>query len=581
MSLSVSLQTALSGLHAVQTALQVTSNNIANANTEGYTRKIVAPIPILVAGMGAGVDVSDISRQVNETLIRDMRGQLGGLGMLRVEDEFFTRMQDLFGTLSSGTSLTATVSGLAAAFEAFAAFPEDPVRGQQLVAAAQALTRQFNDGAREVQTMRADADRGITDALTVVNTQLTAIADLNDQIARDRAAGEPTAALEDQRDLALTTLAEYIDINTFERPTGETVVMTKSGRMLLDGAAPTLTHTPAAGVDVSVAYPVGFDGINLNGVDITTELTGGRIGALIAMRDTTLPNLAAELDGLANSLFDEINAIHNDGAAFPPPNALTGTRAIAGADAFAGTGTTRIAITDANGDLVAPPVELDLALYATVGDLVTAIDTALGANGSASIVGGNLVISAAVSTNGVAINENDTDIGGRGLSHHFGLNDFFTGDATVSLARNIAVRAAIVQTPALVSHTELLAAAALAGDTAVTAGGTAIGQRLAAKFDEALAYAAAGELGATTATFADYSAQILSVNAAQAAEAGDSLAFKQTLYADIKFRADSVAGVNIDEEMANLIQLQNAFAAVARVITVTSELMDTLNEIPA
>jgi flagellar hook-associated protein 1 FlgK len=342
---------------------------------------------------------------------------------------------------------------------------------------------------------------------------------------------------------------------------------------------PTFTHTPSAGLDVSVTYPGPIDGIYLDGVDITTELVNGKLGAMIRQRDTTLPNLAAEIDVLANTIFDQINAIHNDGAAFPPPNTLTGTRTVAGGDAFAGSGTTRIAITDANGQLVAPPVELDLTAYATVGALVTAIDTALGADGTASIVGGKLVIDAAVSTNGVVINENDTAIGTQGFSHYFGLNDFFVGDNSVNLASNIAVRSDIVTTPELISHTELSATAAIAGDQAITDGGISVAQRLADVFNTTIAFGATGELGATNVKMSEYASQILAFNATQAAEADNQIAFKEVLYSDIKFRAESFSGVNIDEEMADLITLQNSFAAVARVITVTQELMDTLNNI--
>jgi flagellar hook-associated protein 1 FlgK len=581
MSLTVSLSTALTGLQAVQTALQNASNNISNSNTDGYTRKSVEPIPIVVAGLGAGVDTSDISRNVNETLVRELRSQSTSLGFLRTDDEFFARMQDLFGSLASGTSLTARITELASAMENYATGPEDAGLAQAVVQAAQTMTRQFNTTALEIQKMRTDADQSITSALGVVNLRLKEIAELNIQIAREQATGRPTANLEDQRDIAVSAVAEYFSFSTFKRSSGELVLVTEGGRVLVDDQAPTLTHSAAAGLSVSATYPGAIDGIQLDGVDITTEIKGGKVGALIKMRDTTLPNLNAELDTLANTVFTQINAVHNDGAAFPPPNTLNGTRAVAGGDAFAGTGTTRIAITDANGDLVAAPVELDLALFGTVGALVAAINGALGADGTAAIVGGVLQIDAAVSTNGVAINENDTAVGTQAFSHYFGLNDFFIGDASVSLSPNIAVRADILTTPELTSHTELSATAAIAGDTAITTGGIAVAQRLAATFQNTIAFAASGELGGTNTTMGDYASRILSFNATQADEAANQMEFKTVLHADIKFRAESFSGVNVDEEMADLITLQNSFAAVARVITVTQEMMDTLIQIAA
>lgn len=579
MSLGLALNTALTGIQVVQSALQVSSNNIANANTEGFTRKLVAPISLLVAGQGAGVSLSSITRQVNDSLIRDMRAQLAGIGALRIDDAFYTRMQDLFGSLASGTSLTASIADLASAFEALAAFPEDNSLRQQVVGEALALTRQFNNTARDIQVMRTDADQGITESIAVINTQLSQIADLNEQIARDLAGGQPTANLEDKRDTAVTKLAEFVDIGTFTKSSGELVVVLKTGRVLLDGGAPSLVHTPAAALDVSVTYPGGIGPINLNGVDITTELTGASIGAQIMMRDTTLPDQAAELNTLANGIFTEINKIHNDGAAFPPPNTLTGTTTVAAGDGFAATGTTHIAVTDAAGDLVAAPIQLNLAAYGTVGAFVTALNTALGANGSAAIVGGFLVVDAAAAANGIAMNENDTSVGGLGVSHYFGLNDFFTGDASVSLSRNVTVRSDIAANPDLMSRGELNPAAALIGDSGVTSGDNKVVQRLASQFGISVSFSASGNLAATTTAFGDYAAQMLSVNATQAAAASDSLGFNEILFDDIRFRADSASGVSIDEEMANLITLQNSYAAIARVISVTSEMMDMLNQL--
>ncbi len=579
MSLGLALNNALTGIQTVQTALQVTSNNIANANTEGFTRKSVAPISLLVAGQGQGVSISSITRQVNESLIRDMRSQLAGIGSLRIDDAFYTRMQDLFGSLANGTSLTASIADLASAFEALAAFPEDASLRQQVVGEALVLTRQFNNTARDIQVMRTDADQGISASIDIINTQLSQISELNTQIARDLASGQPTANLEDKRDTAITKLSEFVDIGTFTKSSGEVAVVLKSGRVLLDGAAPTLVHTAAASLDVAVTYPGGIGAISLNGVDITTELSGGSIGAQIKMRDTTLPNQASELNTLANGIFTEINKIHNDGAAFPPPNTLTGTRTIAGADAFSATGTTNIAVTDAAGDLVAAPIQLNLASYATVGAFVTALNTALGANGTASIAGGKLVVDATASANGVAINENDTSVGGVGVSQYFGLNDFFVGDPTVSLSRNITVRSDIAANPDLISRGELNPAAVNIGDSAVTSGDNKVVQRLASQFGNSVSFTASGNLGATTTTFGDYGAQMLSVNATQAVAASDSLGFNEVLLEDIRFRADSASGVNIDEEMANLITLQNSYAAIARVVSVTSKMMDTLNQL--
>jgi flagellar hook-associated protein 1 FlgK len=325
-----------------------------------------------------------------------------------------------------------------------------------------------------------------------------------------------------------------------------------------------------------VVYPGGIDGINLNGVDITADIKAGKIAGLVDMRDTQLPNLQAQIDELATQLTDQVNALHNNGTGYPAANSLTGTRTVAGADPVAGTGNVRIAVVDASGKLVAAPLDLDLTTVADVTDVVNAVNAALGANGSAAIVGGKLQITATNPANGIVINEDTSAIGTDGFSSYFGLNDFFVNTTGASPARGIQVRSDIVASPTIMSRGQLSMTAAVAGDTAITSGNNAVASQIADAFDSSVSFAAAGGIAASSTTLGDYSAQILSLNATAAGNAKNTLDYQQGLYADVKNRSDSVSGVNIDEELADLIKLQQNYGAVSRVISVTSTLMDTL-----
>jgi flagellar hook-associated protein 1 FlgK len=576
MSLDIALNNALTGLKTVQSALQITSNNVTNANTEGYSRKSAQQVSLVLAGQGAGVSITDVTREVNENLIRQLRNNTSLIGQLTANSDYFQRTQQIFGTLTSNSSLTAGLSDLSTAFQALAATPEDPTRQAAAITAAVALAQRFNDASDSIQQLRTEADQDISASVNQINLALSKIADLNDQIATNYATNTPTADLQDQRDLALNDLSKQMDFTTFTRGNGEVVIVTGGGRVLLDGQAPTLTHTPVAAADPTVAYPGAIDGINFNGVDITGDIQSGRLASLIAMRDTTLPNLQTQIDTLATALADQVNAIHNDGTGYPAANTLTGTRTVAGADPVAGTGTVRIAVVDGSGKLVAAPLDLDLTTVATVTDVVNAINAALGANGTASIVNGKLQIDAANAANGIAINEGTSAIGTEGFSKYFGLNDLFVNTAGASAAGGIQVRSDIVSSPALMSRGELSMTAAVAGDTAITSGNNAVAARIVDAFNTSVSFAAAGGLPASTTTFSDYSSQILGLNATAASNATNTLTYQQGLYADLKNRSDSVSGVNIDEEMANLIKLQQNYGAVSRVISVTSTLMDTL-----
>ncbi|MGE5146842.1 MAG: flagellar hook-associated protein FlgK [Candidatus Eiseniibacteriota bacterium] len=577
MSLDLALNNALTGLRTVQQALTTTSNNVSNANTEGYTRKTAQQVALVLAGQGAGVDITDVTRQVNDALVKQLRNYSAMLGQLNVSDDYYTRTQQIFGTLTSNSSLTAGLSDFNTTLQALATSPEDPTRQAAVVTSAVALAQRFNDSSTSIQQLRAQADQDISAAVNSINLDLGKVADLNTQIAKNYANNLPVGDLLDQRDLALNDLSQQMDFSTFTRSNGEVVIVSGGGRVLLDGTAPTLTHNAVAAADPSVTYPgAGIDGINFNGVDITTDIKSGKIAALVQMRDTTLPNLQAQIDELATQLSDQINTLHNDGTGFPAANSLTGTRTVAGADPVAGTGNVRIAVVDGSGKLVAAPLDLDLTTVADVTDVVNAVNAALGANGTAAIVGGKLTITATNPANAITINEDTSAIGTEGFSKYFGLNDFFVNPSGASPSKGIQVRNDIAATPALMSRGDLSMTAALAGDTAITSGNNTIASQMAAIFDANISFGAAGGISATTTTLGDYSGQILGLNATAAGNAKNTLDYQQGLYADVKNKADSVSGVNIDEELANLIKLQQNYGAVSRVITVTSTLMDTL-----
>ena len=105
MSLSIALQNAVSGLHLNQRALDVTAQNVANVNTDGYSRKQVEQQAVIIAGQGAGVEIASISRTVNEFMLKDLRVQISAMNEFDERADFYNRMQDLFGSPGSDTSI--------------------------------------------------------------------------------------------------------------------------------------------------------------------------------------------------------------------------------------------------------------------------------------------------------------------------------------------------------------------------------------------------------------------------------------------------------------------------------------------
>jgi flagellar hook-associated protein 1 FlgK len=572
------LNSAVAGLQVNQAAIQVTSNNVANANTPGYTRKVATQEQVRLGSVGAGVKLTTLSRQVDTYLVKELRTSLGALATLQVQSTYYKRLDTVFGSPSSNSSIAASLDRFGQAVQAIAASPEDPTLRSQVIAHGVALARQMGETSANVQQLRQQSGADISAAVDIVNTQVKTIEALNSEISRLKAMYQSTAELEDQRDGALKTLSEQMDVSTFTRQTGEMVIMNRTGRILLDGKAQTLSHAAASNMQADVVYPGGVAGIMLNGVDITSEFRSGRIAGLIELRDTMLPNLAAETDQLASSLRDAINKVHNDGSGLPAAGTLSSSRA-QNATAATLSGTLRITLVNPDGTqaftaVVAAPATLDAAGFAA------AINTALGASGgSASEVGGAVTINGGGF--GVVLSGGTVDPGGgaatTSVSDFLHLNDFFVGDNPTGgdYASVMQVRADLLSNANLLSRGQLRQDP-VTGQQYLSAGDDAIVQRLAETMSGKADFAAAGAMAAVRQGFSEYAAAILGKTAADLSSIQTELASKKAVTDELDFRSSSASGVNLDEEMANLVMLQNAYAASARLITTASEMFDML-----
>lgn len=705
MSLAITLTNALSGLAVNQAGLQVTSNNVANANTEGYSRKSAIQESRLLDGIGAGVQISAIERSVDEFLLREVRREASALGESSVRREFYERMQSLFGTLGDDSSVGAAITRFSTALETVATNPETAAHRLDAVNAGAAAARELNGLAERVQELRGEANREIAAAVESINLNLQTIAELNVRISNLQRTGKPTGDLEDLRDQAVDAVAELMPIQYFERSNGHLVVLTPSGQALVEARAAKLSYAPAAIVTADhrylppsdPGYPGMLPGIILNpsdppnplgdgARDLTGAITTGTLAGLIEMRDTALPDLAAQFDELASRLRDRINAVHNAGVAYPGADRLTGSVALpaGAATPITGTGTVRIGTVDANGDLNTPRLDLDLSTVTSVGDIVTAINGTAGLNIAASVdSAGQLVLAAATADRIVVadpeppspLTPSAIDLAGgtRGFSHFFGLNNFFTTAPELSAyagkvvtaattvaaagtltfetasgtftaaystgmrldevarainaglagqgvtatarqvtgglrlelkgpngaeflvrdsgtllstldlrpgvdnsARDLAVRDALVQRPDLLSRGKLQEEPAGSGNFHIGSADDSTARALAGVFAETINFGALGGLPATDDTLGGYGTTIASFNASNAAAAEADFAFQDSLHGNLRDKALSFSGVNVDEEMARMVLFQNAYQASARLVQAADELFDIL-----
>ena len=604
--LTQALRTAHSGLFTSQQALDAVARNVANVNTPGYSRKIVNLEQRTLAGAGAGVDFGVLSRRVDQGLLDSLRQETSGLHASDIRRDMLGRIQDLFGTPESDSSLSHTLTDFQTAVESLATAPQGGLEQRNVVRAgadAASLLRRSSAG---IQNLRAEADQRIGEAVEEINGLLARIADLNDKIVRNQTAGQSVADLQDSRDQAVDRLSQLIDVRAVGRGNGAIVVFTAGGRTLVDGTAATLSHIPAAGAGASVTYAEGdFDGIYVGdknaGNDITGDIRGGELSGLIEMRDKVLPDLQSTLDALAAKL--------RDTGAFADATTQTIT--------FGGTSDTALVLFDGNGNQVGQTtVRTELAsggfgASPTIADLAAAIDGSLGGKLAAAMVDGKLTIS--VTTPGLTLamrdqatsdprdGSQDAEIGFNadgdaantieetvsGFSLFFGLNDFFidraspdeTGRLVGGSASTIEVRADIVANPSLMSRgaAQWDARRAPSGAYALSAGDDTVVQQMAAALAANADFASAGRLAATNAGLADYAALLISDASALAAETSGTSEFQQNLVDALRLKSDSVRGVDLDEELSDLMLYEQSYSAAARVVKAVQDMFDVLD----
>ncbi|WP_135076156.1 flagellar hook-associated protein FlgK [Terasakiella sp. SH-1] len=465
-TITLALHTAAGGLLATQSALGTVSDNVANANTEGYSRKIVQFETNILAGVGVGVNVADVQRAVNEELLRDVRDETMDLHKISSQTEFYNRMQELFGSPGDNSSIAHTISELNTSMEMLSVTPERSLEQSEVVRWAENVALQLQDMTDTLQDLRKQADDEIHQAVLEIDNHLGEIADLNHKIVRNDVANQDISSLLDKRDQSINELSKLVDITYFERSNGEMSIFTKGGTVLVDQESIGMSHNRGASVSATTTHEEGdFSGVYVGSAveanDITDDIQAGQLKGLIEMRDTKLQEMQAEIDHLAAQLRDNMNAVHNRGVAFPGLNSLQGSTAFldSSAQKFAfGSGDTRLAVMDGDGNQVAS-VSLSTQLTTdhgagpwTLDNLATTVDSWLDANaggGTASFVDGKLQIELSNTDRYLSMrDQTGTGLGDamsdatvnfyadgtnlskthNGFSDFFGLNDFYTDD---------------------------------------------------------------------------------------------------------------------------------------------------------
>lgn len=312
MSLLDSLSIASSGLLAVQGQINVVSQNVANANTAGYVDEQAAASEVGIGNDPGGVRLGNATRITAPALQSSLWAQNAKLSSAETLNSAWSGIVAALGATDSTTgsagSITASLTALQSSFTTLQANPSSSTAQFAVVSAAQGVASGINAIAATLGQYRQNAETSIGSDLATANQALAAIGAASTQIMRLKAAGQSTASLEDQRDAAMTTLSNVVDVVFTESANGDMLVRTRSGTLLpTDPTQGSLSISPTT-LGPTSSYPANVPGVMLSGIDVTASLTGGTLGANLALRDSAIPTASAELDGLAAGIAQRFNA---------------------------------------------------------------------------------------------------------------------------------------------------------------------------------------------------------------------------------------------------------------------------------
>ncbi len=539
-------------LSALQRAISTTGQNIANVNTDGYSRQSVTfsarPAQDIGAGyLGSGVQVTSIDRAYSQFMANDVQQRTASSGYYSLYANAAERVDSMLGDPS--TSITQAMDSFFASAEAVANSPTSLPERQVMLSNAETLVQRFDYIVGRVDDVTKEMNSQIAGAVSEINQLAGGIATLNEEIAKvsGRTRGLPNDLL-DQRDALIVQLSSLVDTKTVAQDDGSLNVFIGRGQPLVTGSvAETLaTQTDP---DLGSTSIVTLSAFVAGSSDVSDFLTGGKLGAALTVTDEVVNPTRRELNLLAVGFAETVNAIQEGGddlqgvngtALFTETEGVVKTApSVDDSTANSGNAAVTFTVTDAKL-LTGDSYRVDYtATGVNLRNLTTDAVTTLGAS-PATVDGVQITYTAQVATGGAGANQGDA----------------FIVDPVFQASRFLEVK---IDDPAKI------AAASNGG----AAGNNSNMLAMIELRDQSL-------LKGSTATYGEVYNNLLSDVAVRTQRAQSSADTETSLLSSALDRQSSLQGVNLDEEAANLVRYQQAYQAAAQIVAVANEVFDTL-----
>lgn len=618
MGLNTALGTSISGLRSAQVGIGVVSQNVANAGTPGYVRRTVSNVDS-VSGGTVGVSNPNVQRLLDRIVQHQLLQESSGAAYTSTRAQVFANLDQLYGAPGSATALDSMYSKFTSSLQALQNDPSSYTNRTAVIDAASQLANRLRGLSEGVQQQRAQTEAGIGAAVTRTNELLEQLTDVNARIVNAQQSSA-TADLRDQRDRIISELSQYVEIRTDERPNGSVSITTASGTQLFDGR-PTIKFEFDARASIGPQSLWSSDPSRRGvGTIIARDLSGntfdavanntfrsGEIGALIELRDKTLVQAQAQLDEIAAQLSSALSDREIAGTAVTAGAAtgfdvdLTGLQAgnsltldykvtpggqtqrftFVRVDSAASLPLPASAQGDANNRVIG--IDFSGGPASVAAQIQAAVGPGFAVSNTGSVL--RIVDDGAAGTRDVAgltARPTQTSLtGGTGELPFFvdGRNNAAYTGSYEGGAQSVGFASRITVNPDLVSDRSRLV---IYNTSPMTPQGDTtrpqfLYDRLTSSqrsFTNATGFD--GSAATSSGTVSSFVQRVVA-GQGQASEQAKRLdEGQQVAFASVQSRFLEDTKVNVDEEMSNLIELQSAYAANARVISTVKELLDVL-----
>lgn len=569
------LNIAGSSLKSQQKAMDVLANNISNVNTPGYSRQtpsMASEVPQTIGNnsFGRGVVMNGASRLVDPMIDGALLQNGSQQDMWTSINTGLTSVESAFGSLQS-TGLSAALDGFFTSWQQLANNPQDQASRINVLNKSQLLSTQMSGMNTQLVNAQQSADTEIDARIQSANTLLNQIGTLNTQIRKQEGVQGGGALgtandLRDQRDQAVRDLARLIPVQQIDTGGGGTLIQSLGGDLLVqDGQVRNLARG-TAGANGFQSVVIAGTNTPLSGLD-----QGGRIGGLVALRDNYLGGYRQQLDSIAGNMTFAVNQLHSNGAsatrlsqvtsAIGASNTALPVNDPAQSNTFAAqvvSGSFTVHVFDAAGQPLAPNNKITVNVTAgvsTMDSIATDINAAaLGVTASVDTAG-RLVM------NGGA---NTLSFGGdtSNFLAAYQINNFFQGSTAgdMAVSNDVVANSALIHAGAIDPATSVLQAA----DNTVALAIMGLNNS-AISFD-----------GTTSASLHDRTSGLATTYGSDMATAQQQQTYRTAEAASLNAQRQAISGVNVDQELIDMIKFQRAYEASAKVITTTNSMLDSL-----